>query len=238
MNNSITRGELTLEQLARLLPANESAAIPQTTAYLLNLVNSGLLVPSRSETFLASIYSPFGSPTTKPCTRHFVTWGDIANAADFLPETLQNAPAVRAIIEATGNQPHNVTPVHGNNNQPPTPQAASRKPPSEVLPSDVGRTLFNKSRILEADWFLPDEAPTMQNILEDVPVWVEQARVQKGKPGEKAGAIWNVLLLAKALAIEGGKKKWTVATTRLTRVISEHFPDALAEWEDWAASYG
>jgi len=212
-------------------------------------IGAGLLVPASIETkdALNSAIWAFLSQASTPCNTHqemrylldiegafayfintndalansvgFRAWVDDVRRPEYVETLTKCAQAKKNLGELFGNI------VDGDSNS--------------LTPSRSNRDCeFTKSQILAVEWILPTGAPHMKNILEDVPAWISQARVQKGKPGEKFGAIWNIVSIAKALAMDSGKKKWRVPKHQLTRIIAASFPSALSDWEDWVESYG
>jgi len=73
-------------------------------------------------------------------------------------------------------------------------------------------------------------ADNWSKTLSDPPKWLEEARVNKGKPS--VSALWNPAKFAMAL---GEKKYMTVQN--LTAVMRREFADWLPEWEKYTASF-
>lgn len=91
-----------------------------------------------------------------------------------------------------------------------------------------------KHKILAAEWPLPKEAPRLEKILNDVPKWVEEALVQRGRAGGGADGshLWNPALLAACLIQTNNQKKWTVPKPALTKFLSLNFPKYLDQWNE------
>ncbi len=90
-----------------------------------------------------------------------------------------------------------------------------------------------KAEILCIKWPLPDSAPPLENILDDLPKWVDAACNKTGRPGKGAGGshLWNPALLAVCLATKTPQKKWAVGKGALTNFLRVNFSEYFEQWE-------
>lgn len=96
--------------------------------------------------------------------------------------------------------------------------------------------LFTKQEILAVDWPMPQDAPTLENILNERPKWVSEACVPVGKPGGGASGshLWKPAVLAVCLATKTSQKRWQCNKVRLTNLLRINFSDNFAQWEGFA----
>lgn len=97
-------------------------------------------------------------------------------------------------------------------------------------PGSAGVT---KSEILCVEWPVPNGAPTMANVLREIPKWVEPACKKVGRPGKGAGGshLWNPAILAFCLVTKTPQKKWAVGKGTLTGILRTNYSEYLAQWE-------
>lgn len=95
-----------------------------------------------------------------------------------------------------------------------------------------------KGQILSVDWPLPPGAPTLQNIIDNLPKWVEEACTKVGRVGKGPGGshLWNPAILAVCLATKTPQKQWAAGKGALTSFLRRSFPDYLKQWEEAAKS--
>jgi hypothetical protein len=95
-----------------------------------------------------------------------------------------------------------------------------------------------KREILAVDWPLPPSAPRLQNIIDSLPKWAEEACTKVGRVGKGADGshLWNPAVLAACLTTTTAQKKWTVGKGTLTSFLRREFPDYLNQWEELAKS--
>ena len=95
-----------------------------------------------------------------------------------------------------------------------------------------------KGEILSVDWGLP-AGHKLENILDEVPKWVVDARVLPGKPGGgvKGSSLWNPVLLADALLETTSHKKWKASIGTIDTLFGGRFKDFLEEWNDHKADF-
>lgn len=93
---------------------------------------------------------------------------------------------------------------------------------------------ISKREILAVGWPLPQDAPPLQNILDEVPKWVEEACIKVGRRGKGADGshLWNPAILAACLATTTPQKKWKANKAALTNLLSRSFPEYLQQWEE------
>lgn len=72
--------------------------------------------------------------------------------------------------------------------------------------------------------------PSIENILNDLPSWVESACIKVGRRGVSSH-LWNPAQLALCLVTTSSRKKWTVNKKQLTDFIADKFSDYLEEWK-------
>ncbi|WP_291996583.1 hypothetical protein [Candidatus Accumulibacter sp. ACC012] len=91
-----------------------------------------------------------------------------------------------------------------------------------------------KIEILSVPWPLPPNAPTLKNILDELPKWVESACLKVGRPGKgpDGSHLWNPAVLAICLATKTPQKKWAVGKGALTNFLRLNFSDYFAEWTE------
>jgi len=92
-----------------------------------------------------------------------------------------------------------------------------------------------KHEILAVDWPLPQTAPKLKDILDNLPKWVDGACTKVGRSGKgpDGSHLWNPAILAVCLATKAPRKKWpVVGKGTLTNFLSRHFSDYLDEWKE------
>ncbi len=92
---------------------------------------------------------------------------------------------------------------------------------------------ITKREILSVEWPMPVEAPSLGNILNELPKWVQSACEKVGRPGKGAEGshLWNPAQLAVCLAVRTPHKTWACKKTALTNFLRHNFSDHFAEWE-------
>lgn len=92
---------------------------------------------------------------------------------------------------------------------------------------------ITKAEILEAEWPLPNDAPRLENILDKIPKWVDEACIKVGRvgKGQSGSHLWNPAVLAVCLATRTSHKQWICNQAALTKLISGRFSDYLDEWK-------
>ncbi|MER2626402.1 MAG: hypothetical protein ABTS22_21015 [Accumulibacter sp.] len=105
--------------------------------------------------------------------------------------------------------------------------------PREVAPAGI-----SKREVLSVDWPLPAGAPTLQNIIDSLPKWVDEACTKVGRVGKGVNGshLWNPAILAFCLATKTPQKQWAAGKGALTSCLRRSFPDYLAQWEEAAKS--
>ena len=113
-------------------------------------------------------------------------------------------------------------------------QAAATSGTPEKAAAPVHRGGVTKREILCIDWPMPAEAPPLENILDEIPKWVDAACKKIGAPGKGAAGshLWNPAILAVCLSTKTPQKKWGVGEGTLTNFLRLHFSDYLQEWID------
>ena len=113
-----------------------------------------------------------------------------------------------------------------------TPVATSETTEKAVPPAH--QSGVTKHEILSVVWPMPPNAPPLENILDDIPKWAEDACKKIGARGKGvAGShIWNPALLAVCLSTKTPQKRWTIGEGALTNFLRLHFSDYLEEWEN------
>ena len=106
--------------------------------------------------------------------------------------------------------------------------------PDEISNSSEPGWLI-KTEILSVaeDWPLGPGAPTMSNILEEIPQWVDGACKRIGAPGRgQAGSHrWNPAILADACCTETRWKKWRSNRLAMGKFLAKYFEEFVPEWE-------
>ncbi len=89
-----------------------------------------------------------------------------------------------------------------------------------------------KREILSVPWPMPPDAPPLENILSELPKWVQSAYKKVGRPGKGAEGshLWNPAQLAVCLAVTTPHKRWACKKTALTNFLRGNFSDHLEEW--------
>lgn len=90
-----------------------------------------------------------------------------------------------------------------------------------------------KGEILEVTWPMPSNAPPLENILDEIPKWVDDACRKIGVRGKGAAGshLWNPAILAVCLSTPSRRRKWRVGEGTLTNFLRLHFSEYLKEWE-------
>jgi hypothetical protein len=118
----------------------------------------------------------------------------------------------------------------------PLPAASSGAPESTESPSPItlseGKRGITKAEILDAKWPLPNDAPSLENILDKIPKWVDEACIKVGRAGkgQSGSHLWSPAVLAVCLATRTPHKQWICNQVALTNLIRSQFPDYLDEW--------
>jgi hypothetical protein len=112
------------------------------------------------------------------------------------------------------------------------PQCVSFPQPSAEKKQDGISPGLPKSEITALDWPLPDMAPPLINILNEIPDWVAKACTRVGRPGagRDGSHLWNPAMLAICLASEAPRKKWTANSQQLGNFLKKNYPDFAGEW--------
>lgn len=104
---------------------------------------------------------------------------------------------------------------------------------SNAPSTDTRRFGVTKREILSVDWPLPEAAPPLENILDEVPIWVTPAREKfdyEAKGGRNS-YLWNPAILGVCLATKTSHKQWVASNGSLRSFISKYFPGYLVEWD-------
>lgn len=91
---------------------------------------------------------------------------------------------------------------------------------------------ISKSEILAVDWPLPNEAPDLENILNKLPKWADEACLKIGSAG-KGSHLWNPAQLAVCLATTTPQKKWSCKQPALDKFIRANFSEYFDEWDGY-----
>lgn len=114
----------------------------------------------------------------------------------------------------------------------PAPFEAPEKyePPAVPSITSVG---VNKVEILCVEWPTAPHAPTMANVLRELPKWVNAACTKVGRRGKgvRGSHLWNPAILAYCLATRTPHKQWAVGKGALTSFLRANFPDYFEQWE-------
>lgn len=107
----------------------------------------------------------------------------------------------------------------------------SRTP--EKAETHARRWGVTKREILSVDWPMPNNAPKLVNILDELPKWADAACRKIGSRGKGANGshLWNPAILAFCLSIKTPQKKWAIGEGALTNFLRLHFSDYLLDWE-------
>ena len=91
-----------------------------------------------------------------------------------------------------------------------------------------------KAEIIAAEWPMPSNAPTLENILNKIPSWVDEACIKVGRAGkgQSGSHLWNPVMLAVCLAVLTPHKKWTCNQLALTNFLRAKFPDYFDESDE------
>lgn len=91
----------------------------------------------------------------------------------------------------------------------------------------------SKREILSVDWPMPNVAPLLNSILNNIPKWVEPACNKVGRPGKGADGshLWNPAILAVCLATRTPQKQWVAGKGALTNFLRTNFSDYFEQWE-------
>ena len=94
-----------------------------------------------------------------------------------------------------------------------------------------------KGEILASDWGL--SAGKLKKILDDVPNWVSEARVSRGRPGggAMASALWSPVVLAECLLGTAPRKPWSVPIGTLDAIFGDAFKGFLEEWNEYKETF-
>lgn len=113
----------------------------------------------------------------------------------------------------------------------PRPATAAREGGAESGAEKFSRAGLGRKEVLAADWplFGAFSQTSLDRALSEPPKWLLPARIAKGQAG-KMSSTWNPALIADCLVEVGHAKKLA-----LTGFIRNHFPDWLAEWEEYMA---
>lgn len=131
-------------------------------------------------------------------------------------------------------------PEHACNQAPAAPPVSTSALPNveservHLKPSKSPERGVTKAEILAAEWPLPSDAPKLENILREIPKWVEAACTRIGQRGKGASGshLWNPALLAVCLATRTIHKRWIANRQALDHVIRESYSDYLDQWQD------
>ncbi len=114
--------------------------------------------------------------------------------------------------------------------------ASSGAPESAESPAPItlseGKRGITKAEILDAKWPLPNDAPSLESILDKIPKWVVEACIKVGRAGkgQSGSHLWSPAVLAVCLATRTPHKQWICNQVALTNLIRSQFPDYLDEW--------
>ena len=94
----------------------------------------------------------------------------------------------------------------------------------------------SKQEIVSVEWGLPG-GRNIQSFLDERPVWVRSALVDKGSPGGRAdrSSRWNPAILAICLFETTPHKPWYVDIATLTKVLEGSYPKFVEQWKDAVA---
>lgn len=95
-----------------------------------------------------------------------------------------------------------------------------------------------KQEIVSVEWGLPGDR-NIQSFLDERPVWIRSALVDKGSTGGGAGrsSRWNPAILAICLCEKTPHKLWYVEIAALTKVLEGSYPKFVEQWKDAVASF-
>lgn len=96
----------------------------------------------------------------------------------------------------------------------------------------------SKQEIVAVEWGLPD-GRKIQSFLDERPVWIRPALVDKGSTGggPDRSSRWNPATLAVCLFVKTPHKSWTVDIAALTKVLEGSYPEFVEQWNDAIASF-
>jgi hypothetical protein len=103
----------------------------------------------------------------------------------------------------------------------------------ESVAKQVALVGVSKHEILSVQWPMPKGAPTLANLLDEIPMWIGDACTKVGRRGKgiNGSHLWNPAILAVCLATKTPQKKWAAGKGALTSLIKTFFNDYAEQWD-------